>query len=256
MESLEQNVANVDSMTRGDETGFVEQTVMEQSGDQVADVPSEAPIVDEDQESRKFQSMYDRSQAELQELKKYEPLIDVLRSRPDLVKGLQDGITAPPNSNESKPVMDSDEFNPWDAWDNKKSSVSRDHVQRDIQNTVDGAVSEAMVKQERANATKRHLDDTVYKLRDQWKMSDDEIRGFLEFTTKPKEAVGLGNLVKLYRDVSGVSKTNTDTLDAVKAAQEAPRTAGVLQGQPVTNKSDNDKVWESIASATRSSRLP
>ena len=141
MESLEQNVANVDSMTRGDETGFVEQTVMEQSGDQVADVPSEAPIVDEDQESRKFQSMYDRSQAELQELKKYEPLIDVLRSRPDLVKGIQDGITAPPNSNESKPVMDSDEFNPWDAWNNKKSSVSRDHVQRDIQNTVDGAVS-------------------------------------------------------------------------------------------------------------------
>lgn len=256
MESLERNEANVDTMTRGDETGFVEQAVMEQSGEQVADVSNEAPILDENQEARKFQSMYDRSQAELQELKKYEPLINVLESRPDLVKTIQDGITASPNSTESAPVMESDEFNPWDAWNSKKSSVSRDHVQRDIQNTVDGAVNDAMVKQERKNATERYLDNTVSDLRNQYRMSDDEIRGFLEFTTKPKEAVGLSNLVKLYRDVSGVNKTNTDTLDAVRAAQEAPRTAGILQGQPVTNKSDNDKVWESIANATRGSRLP
>ena len=80
-------------------------------------------------------------------------------------------------------------------------------------------------------------------------MSDDDIKGFLEFSTQPKEQVGLNNLVKLWRDVSGVSQNNTDTLNAVKAAQDTPRSAGVLQGQPVQSQSETDKLWESVKNA-------
>jgi len=93
------------------------------------------------------------------------------------------------------------------------------------------------------------LNNTVNELRNTYKMSDEDIRGFLDFTTQPKEAVGIGNLVKLYRDVSGVGQTNTDTVDAVKAAQNAPRSAGVLQGQPAQVKNDTDKMWDSIVQA-------
>ena len=80
-------------------------------------------------------------------------------------------------------------------------------------------------------------------------MSDADIKGFLDFTTQPKEAVGIGNLVKLYRDVSGVGQTNTDTVDAVRAAQDAPRSAGVLQGQPAKTKNEADRMWDSVLKA-------
>ena len=70
MESFEQNEANVEATAYGDESLSAEQAMFEQSGEQVADVANEAPIVEEESESRKFQSMYDRSQAELQGLKK------------------------------------------------------------------------------------------------------------------------------------------------------------------------------------------
>jgi hypothetical protein len=88
-------------------------------------------------------------------------------------------------------------------------------------------------------------------------MSDGDIKEFLQFSTQPKEQVGLGNLVKLWRDVSGVSQNNTDTLNAVRAAQETPKSAGVLQGQPASQpKSDMDKVWDSVLnSGSRSNVL-
>ena len=103
-----------------------------------------------------------------------------------------------------------------------------------------------MAEQQAKVQTEMHLNNTVNTLRNNYKMSDGDIKEFLQFSTQPKEQVGLGNLVKLWRDVSGVSQNNTDTLNAVRAAQDTPRSAGVLQGQPVKNKSDADKLWESV----------
>ena len=255
MESFEQNEANVEATAYGDESLSAEQAMFEQSGEQVADVANEAPILEEESESRKFQSMYDRSQAELQDLKKYEPLVNLLESRPDLVKTLQDGISQPQGTQESSPGIGKDEFNPWDAF-TEDGSASSQYVKNKIENMANEVVSKKMAKQQAQMQTEMHLNNTVSELRNNFKMSDTEIKGFLEFTTQPKEAVGINNLVKLYRDVSGVGQTNTDTVSAVRAAQEAPRSAGILQGQPVSNKSDADKMWESIASATRGTRLP
>jgi len=255
MESFEQNEANVEATAYGDESLSAEQAMFEQSGEQVADVANEAPILEEESESRKFQSMYDRSQAELDSLKKYEPLVNLLESRPDLVQTLQDGIANPQSAQESTPGISKDEFNPWDAF-TEDGSASSQYVKNKIENMANEVVSKKMAKQQAQMQTEMHLNNTVNELRNTYKMSDTEIRGFLEFTTQPKEAVGMGNLVKLYRDVSGVGQTNTDTVSAVRAAQEAPRSAGILQGQPVSNKSEIDKVWDSIAGATRATRLP
>ena len=255
MESFEQNEANVEATAYGDESLSAEQAMFEQSGEQVADVANEAPILEEESESRKFQSMYDRSQAELQDLKKYEPLVNLLESRPDLVKTLQDGISQPQGTQESSPGIGKDEFNPWDAF-TEDGSASSQYVQNKIESMANEVVSKKMAKQQAQMQTEMHLNNTVSELRNTYKMSDTEIKGFLEFTTQPKEAVGMGNLVKLFRDVSGVGQTNTDTVSAVRAAQEAPRSAGILQGQPVPNKSEIDKVWDSIAGATHSTRLP
>ena len=248
MESFEQNEANVEATAYGDESLSAEQAMFEQSGEQVADVANEAPILEEESESRKFQSMYDRSQAELQDLKKYEPLVNLLESRPDLVKTLQDGISQPQGKQESSPGIGKDEFNPWDAF-TEDNSASSQHVKNKIESMVNERVSKQAAKQQAQMQTEMHLNNTVNELRNTYKMSDTEIKGFLEFTTQPKEAVGIGNLVKLYRDVSGVGQTNTDTVSAVRAAQDAPRSAGVLQGQPAKTKNDADKMWDSIMGA-------
>ena len=250
METLEQIEANVEQQAQGDESRFEDGTILGQSPEEVVAETNEDPILDEDAEARKFQSMYDRSQAELGELKKYEPLVDLLESRPDLVKVLQDNISTPSSQEQSSPAVEVDDFNPWDAFDPKKDTASRRLVKTEMQNIAGQAISKAMAEQQAQMQTKMHLNNTVNELRNNYKMSDDDIKGFLEFSTQPKEQVGLNNLVKLWRDVSGVSKNNTDTLDAVKAAKNAPRTAGVLQGQPPAKVNEADEMWNGIVNAT------
>tara|TARA_R100001082_G_scaffold108576_3_gene84022 strand:- start:4722 stop:5492 length:771 start_codon:yes stop_codon:yes gene_type:complete len=249
METLEQIEANVEQTAQGNESPFEDNITVAQSPDEVVAETNENPVLDEDSEARKFQSMYDRSQAELGELKKYEPLVDLLESRPDLVKVLQDNISNPTDGNQSSPAVEVDDFNPWDAFDPKKDTASRRLVKTEMQNIAGQAISKAMAEQQAKMQTEMHLNNTVNELRNNYKMSDGDIKEFLEFSTKPKEQVGLNNLVKLWRDVSGVSQNNTDTLNAVKAAQDTPRSAGVLQGQSVQNQSETDKLWESVKNA-------
>ena len=249
MESLEQQIeANVEATAYGDESTSMDGVIVEQSGEQVANVPEEEPALVDEAEVRKFQSMYDRSQAELQDLKKYEPLVNLLESRPDLVQTLQENIANPKGGQESSPGISKDEFNPWDAF-TEDNSASSQYVKNQMENMANEVVSKKMAQQQAKMQTEMHLNNTVNELRNTYKMSDTDIKGFLEFTTQPKEAVGINNLVKLYRDVSGVGQTNTDTVDAVRAAQDAPRSAGVLQGQPAQKQNEADKMWDSIVRA-------
>ena len=248
MESLNQNEANVEATAYGDESPFVDDALGVESEQQVSNTTNEKPVLTEESEARKFQSMYDRSQAELQNLKKYEPLVNLLESRPDLVEKIQDGISNPNSGQKSDPGISKDEFNPWDAF-TEDNSASSQYVKNKIESMANEVVSKKMAQQQAKVQSDIMLNNTVNELRNTYKMSDEDIRGFLDFTTQPKEAVGIGNLVKLYRDVSGVGQTNTDTVDAVKAAQNAPRSAGVLQGQPAQVKNDTDKMWDSIVQA-------
>ena len=249
METLEQIEANVEQTAQGNESPFEDNIAVAQSPNEVVAETNENPVLDENAEARKFQSMYDRSQAELGELKKYEPLVDLLETRPDLVKVLQDNISNSSDGNQSSPAVEVDDFNPWDAFDPKKDTPSRKLVKSDMERIAEQKISKAMAEQQAKVQTEMHLNNTVNTLRNNYKMSDGDIKEFLQFSTQPKEQVGLGNLVKLWRDVSGVSQNNTDTLNAVRAAQDTPRSAGVLQGQPVQNKSETDKLWESVKNA-------
>lgn len=248
METLN-NEANVEPML-ADESRFGEnESILGQSPQGVDAEAISEPALNEESEARKFQSMYDRSQAELDGLKKFEPLVNLLETRPDLVKVLQDNISEPSSQEQSSPEVVVDEFNPWDAFDPKKDTPSRKLVKSDMEKIAEQKISKAMAEQQAKVQTEMHLNNTVNTLRNNYKMSDGDIKEFLQFSTQPKEQVGLGNLVKLWRDVSGVSQNNTDTLNAVRAAQDTPRSAGVLQGQPVKNKSDADKLWESVMKA-------
>ena len=202
-------------------------------------------------EARKFQSMYDRTQAENDKLRKLEPLGDLLESRPDLVDVLQKNINGQPQQQpqqEAQQGLPAEDFNPWDAYYNAESPSFKFRMNQDVQ-MMNNVVSNALGEQKRQMTEEITYNNTVNELRNTYKFSDNDVQEFMGFVTQPKEQVGLSNLVKLYRDVN--KKGNApETAQAVKAAQNQPRTAGVLQGgSPSSPKSEENKVWDNIVNA-------
>jgi hypothetical protein len=205
-------------------------------------------------EARKFQSMYDRTQAENAKLRKLEPLGDLLESRPDLVDVLQKNIIGQPQQAQQQPQQEAqqglpaEDFNPWDAYYNSESPSFKFRMNQDVQ-TMNNVVSNALGEQKRQMTEEITYNNTVNELRNTYKFSDNDVQEFMGFVTQPKEQVGLSNLVKLYRDVN--KKGNApETAQAVRAAQNQPRTAGVLQGgSPSSPKSEENKVWDNIVKA-------
>jgi hypothetical protein len=202
-------------------------------------------------EARKFQSMYDRTQAENDKLKRLEPLGDLLESRPDLVDVLQKNINGQPQQQpqqEAQQGLPAEDFNPWDAYYNAESPSFKFRMNQDVQ-MMNNVVNNALGEQKRQMTEEITYNNTVNELRNTYKFSDNDIQEFMGFVTQPKEQVGLSNLVKLYRDVN--KKGNApETAQAVKAAQNQPRTAGVLQGgSPTSPKSEENKMWDNIVNA-------
>jgi hypothetical protein len=204
-------------------------------------------------EARKFQSMYDRTQAENEKLKRLEPLGDLLESRPDLVDVLQKNINGQPQQQqqpqqEAQQGLPAEDFNPWDAYYNAESPSFKFRMNQDVQ-MMNNVVNNALGEQKRQMTEEITYNNTVNELRNTYKFSDNDIQEFMGFVTQPKEQVGLSNLVKLYRDVN--KKGNApETAQAVKAAQNQPRTAGVLQGgSPTSPKSEENKMWDNIVNA-------
>ena len=261
MSTLEQQEANVQSEQPISNEGFVEDIVNEQAAETNEPVHQEemqepATLVDYEAESKKFQSMYDRSQAENAKLQQGGQILQLLEQRPDLVEMLENGIAKPPNQEQSGPNVTADDFNPWDAFTNENSDSGR-YVNNKIESMVNQRLQSELAKQQQQIQADMQMQNTVGELRGTYKMSDNDIQEFLQFTTQPKERVGLNNLVKLWQMQSGKSVANNDTMEAVNAAKQAPRTAGVLQGQPVnTPKSDSDQVFDSIMSTGSGTALP
>jgi len=202
-------------------------------------------------EARKFQSMYDRTQAENEKLRRLEPLGDLLESRPDLVDVLQKNINGQPQQQpqqEAQQGLPAEDFNPWDAYYNAESPSFKFRMNQDVQ-MMNNVVNNALGEQKRQMTEEITYNNTVNELRNTYKFSDNDVQEFMGFVTQPKEQVGLSNLVKLYRDVN--KKGNApETAQAVRAAQNQPRTAGVLQGgSPSSPKSEENKVWDNIVNA-------
>ena len=219
------------------------------------EVETESETIPENEweiEARKFQSMYDRTQAENDKLKRLEPLGDLLESRPDLVEVLQKNLNGQPQQQqpqqEAQQGLPAEDFNPWDAYYNPESPSFKFRMNQDVQ-MMNNVVTNALGEQKRQMTEEITYNNTVNELRNTYKMSDGDINEFMGFVTQPKEQVGLSNLVKLYRDVN--KKGNApDTAQAVKAAQNQPRTAGVLQGgAPSSPKSEENQVWDNIVNA-------
>ncbi len=222
------------------------------SAPEVENVSETIPENEWEIEARKFQSMYDRTQAENDKLKRLEPLGELLESRPDLVDVLQKNLNGQPQQQapqqQSQQGLPAEDFNPWDAYYNPESPSFKFRQQQDV-GMMNNVVNNALSEQKRQMTEEITYNNTVNELRNTYKMSDNDVQEFMGFVSQPKEQVGLSNLVKLYRDVN--KKSNApDTAEAVRAAQSQPRTAGVLQGgAPSSPKTEENKVWDNIVKA-------
>jgi hypothetical protein len=100
------------------------------------------------------------------------------------------------------------------------------------------------------------LSNTMNELRNGHKMTESEVREFMEWSTDPGSSMTLDTLVDVFKSrqsnngVLPSQEPAQDSFGAVKAAREAPRTAGVLQGQEANQpKSGKDQMWDVIMSA-------
>jgi len=100
------------------------------------------------------------------------------------------------------------------------------------------------------------INNTMNDLRNTHKMTESEVREFMEWSTDPGSSMTLDTLVDVFQSRgqnSGVlpsSEPVPDSFGAVKAAREAPRTAGVLQGQEANQpKSEQDAMWDAVVNA-------
>ena len=254
MSTLEQQEVNVLDNQPESNQAAVEDIINQNAGldesvQNQEEVQEPAPAIDYEAESKKFQSMYDRSQAENSRLQQGAQILELLEKRPDLVKTLENGIANPQAEKKNEPSVEKDDFNPWDAFTDENSDSGK-YVNNKINTLVNQRLNSVMADQQRKMQSEMQMNNTVNELRRNYKMSDSDIQDFLQFTTKPKEQVGLNNLVKLWQMQGGNPSANNDTLEAVNAAKQAPRTAGVLQGQPpISNKTEVDKVWDSLVAA-------
>ena len=261
MSTLEQQEMNVPIEQPVANSNFEEDIISQQAGPQLVaevqePVQEEVPAVDYEAESKKFQSMYDRSQAENAKLQQGAQILQLLEQRPDLVQVLEDGIAGNRTQQQPEQTVGKDDFNPWDAFTDENSESGR-YVNNKIENLVQQRLQSALSQQQQQIQSEMQMQNTVNELRGTYKMSDGDIQEFLQFTTQPKERVGLNNLVKLWQMQNGQSVANNDTMEAVTAAQQAPRTAGVLQGEPpMPKKNDTDNMFDSIMATSSSGRLP
>jgi len=262
METLEQQEVGTLENPGSGETAFVEDIVNQEAPEPAqpeqgyVEPQQEGTIsVDYEAESKKFQSMYDRAQADNARLRQLEPLGQMLEQRPDIVQLIQNGIANPQGAQDSQTALSSDDFNPWEIAE--EGTQTNDYVFSKVDARISDRVRSEMAKEKQQMQAEMAMNNTVSELRGTYKMSDNDIRDFLTFTTQPKEAVGLANLVKLYKMQNGTSVENNDTMEAVSAARQAPRTAGVLQGQaPESPKSDQDKIWDTIMGSGSGTALP
>jgi len=203
---------------------------------------------DWEQEARKFQSLYDKAQSEND---KYKGVMTALAEKQLQEQGYGDGVN---QNSSSEPSLSEDEFNPWDAYYKPDSASYKYRVSQEQR-----SVSEAVNQQLGQMNEQIMINNTVSELKNKYKLNENEVNQFMEFATRPTEQLSLDTLVKVWRSSTGNVKRPEvrNSVEAAKAAKQAPRSPGALQGAPPAVKDEFDEMWDGVKNAGgMGSRLP
>jgi|TARA_R100000482_G_scaffold122950_1_gene71749 hypothetical protein len=216
---------------------------------------------DWEQESRKFQSMYDKQKAEFDalssQIKPLQQLQSVLESRPDVVQALQQQLEGKPTqNNETKSqdnIVDENSFDPWEAYYKPDSPSYKLRVEKE-KALVNEAVSEQMAGIQSQVA----MQNLKTELKGKYGMNDDkEVDDFINFAMTPRDQLPVDFLINVYRQFynKGENAPSSENIQAVAETQAMPRSAGVLQGGEPNVKSELDVSWDRILKAGNAGRL-
>ena len=203
---------------------------------------------DWESEARKFQGLYDKAQSEND---KYKNVMTSLAEKQLQEQGYGDGVN---QNSSSEPSLSEDEFNPWDAY-YKPDSASYKYRTAQEQRSVSEAVNQQLGQMNEQIM----INNTVSELKNKYKLNENEVNQFMEFATRPTEQLSLDTLVKVWRGSTGNVKRPEvrNSVEAAKAAKQAPRSPGALQGAPPAVKDEFDEMWDGVKKAGgMGSRLP
>jgi len=182
------------------------------------DLSSDVPQEDE---VRKFQSMYDKAQAELN---KIQPVAQLFQDNPGLVDVVKDHLTGGKGQDREVQIEEG-EFNPWDAYTNPNS---KSYALR--QKEIDDAVSSRMGDYMSRLEAQRQVDSLKLRAQTEYKMSETDANEFVDFVTKPKEQLPLETLFNVWNtNKNGMPQVNQN-IESVKRTQQKPKSAGLVQG--------------------------
>ena len=216
-------------------------------------------------ETRKFQSMYDKQKADYEKLqgdyKNLQPMSElqqVLESRPDVVEAIRDKLEGK-NSQETireeddPNTVDESSFDPWEAYYKPESDSYKMRTTQE-RALVDEAVGKHMSQIQGQVA----LQNLRNELSSSYDMHDEkDINDFIDFATTPRDQLPIDLLIDVYRKHYNKGVDNVSpNMEAVKAAQSIPRTAGILQGGEPPRKNEQDSAWDRILQAGQAGRIP
>ena len=220
---------------------------------------------DWENETRKFQSMYDKQRADYEKLegdyKNLKPMSElqqVLESRPDVVEAMRDKLEGKKtqetiSEQDDTNTVDESSFDPWEAYYKPESASYKMRTTQE-RALVDEAVGKHMseIQGQVALQNLRNELSNSYDMKDEKDISD-----FIDFATTPRDQLPIELLIDVYRKHYNKGTGNVSpNMEAVKAAQNIPRTAGILQGGEPPRKNEQDSAWDRILQAGQAGRIP
>ena len=216
-------------------------------------------------ETRKFQSMYDKQKADYEKLqgdyKNLQPMSElqqVLESRPDVVEAIRDKLEGKSSQEtireqDDPNTVDESSFDPWEAYYKPESASYKMRTSQE-KALVDEAVGQHMSQIQGQVA----LQNLRNELSSNYNMKDEkDINDFIDFATTPRDQLPIDLLIDVYRKHYNKGVDNVSpNMEAVKAAQSIPRTAGILQGGEPPRKNEQDSAWDRILQAGQAGRIP
>ena len=220
---------------------------------------------DWENETRKFQSMYDKQKADYQKLESdyqnLQPMSElqqILESRPDVVEAMRDKLEGKSSQetireNDDPNSVDESSFDPWEAYYKPESASYKMRTTQE-KALVDEAVGQHMSQLQGQVA----LQNLRNELANSYNMNDEkDINDFIEFATTPRDQLPIDLLIDVYRKHYNKGTDNVSpNMEAVKATQSIPRTAGILQGGEPPRKNEQDSAWDRILQAGQAGRIP
>jgi hypothetical protein len=206
-----------------------------------------------EEQAKYFQSEKDKLAVENKRLKNFEDIGRFLESRPEVVEMIDAAARGgqPPAPQEPKLELSPEEFDPWEAYNDPQSKSYR-FRQQEMQNVIDGAVNQAVGQQTKKITAQQGMVNLTNELKNRG-FSPEQVKGFMDFTSRNPADYGLDNVIKMYQTVSEAdSNVIPGTgLDNVRNTQNRPAPGGILDGQQPQVKNEDTDRWNSVLNASR-----